>query len=612
MSNYPSVTPSNVLNISSFSGLNLETHSSRIADNEAAEMENFTITENGVLSKRRGILSVFGLGDTDKVLNMIEFNGNLIVGTINYIYIVSSTEKSQVIYTYTTNPSFMEMFIMDSKLYILDGISFKEYDGITVKEVISKAYAPTLFITCTKFGVGIPLEDWNLIGDKFKMSYSADGTSKEYSLCFPDCEVTEVILNYVVTTAYTVQPDINGNTMVRFTTAPVVGTDNIIITAKIKQSSKMYTEKLLPNIERINKCSVYSFYGGENDTRLLLSGQDSVFYRSGVYNPYYFPENHYQSVGDTDEKIMGFVTQYDYCVILKEKSIWYTRVELLDSGISAYTTKPLNSQYGCNNSKTIQLINNAPIFLSKKGIAVINQTQVRDERNVEIISNKINTELMKEDLTKAVTIDYDNKYILAVGNKLYIYDYLYNCFYTWKINHELFDITCFTLLNGVLYIGTDLGHVYKYRTSSELQNSLSGAAAYQDEFKIGDTITPITINSIWKSKLFNFEEPNKTKMIESLFATISPSESTSADISYITDKNSEMVVGTISNNLFAYDKFNYSKMSYLSSFHPVVDSMKVKLKKIVYFQLLIKNNSDDENLDIYNLGIKFKTQKEVK
>lgn len=616
MSSYPSPSPSMVLTIDSFSGVNWGTHSSRIANNEAEIMENFYIKENGVLSKRSGITNILSSAYSDNILEMIEYNNFLIVGSSMYIFKIDlSSNAREIIHTYDTSsgnsmPTYMKMFILNDKLYILDGMKFKEYDGTNLVNVQDKAYTPTLFITCLPSnGSGAELEQWNMISDTYKQSFNGDGTSKDYFMALGQCDVLEVIVDGVVlkkTADYTDVTD-NSTTEINFVNAPPKGIDNVIIKARLKEYySPLYAKKVEENIKRINKSSVYSLYGGQNDTRLLLAGQDSVFYRSDVYNPYYFPENYYQSVGDTDEKIMGFVTQYDYCVILKERSIWHTRFELLDDGTSAYITKPLNAEHGCINNKTVQLINNAPMFLSEKGLAVISQTSIRDENNVSIISERIHgiNGLLQEDFTKGISIDYDNKYMIAFKNIIYIYDYLYDCFYIWKFNFDDFYINSLTSVDGDLFIGTGTGNVYRYK---------NGSTVYQDNICIGDTVYEVfNVNAIWKSKLFAFDDFYKYKTIENLFLTIGSGESTSVDISYITDKNTEVIVGTTSNNLFTYDRFNYKKMSYLSTYYPVVENLKMKLKKVIFFQLFIENIAEDETLDIYSLGFKFKIQKEVK
>jgi hypothetical protein len=126
------------------------------------------------------------------------------------------------------------------------------------------------------------------------------------------------------------------NGKITFTTAPILGTDNVIITAYKTVSGLK---------ERIAKCTLFILFGGENDTRIILSGNPdskAVIYRSGIYDPTYFPENTYEAVGNTYEAITGFKLQYDTCIIEKSYSKWCMNFEVNSDGIGYYPIRPLN------------------------------------------------------------------------------------------------------------------------------------------------------------------------------------------------------------------------------------------------------------------------------
>lgn len=613
MSNYPTKEPSNYMNIDNFGGVNWFTNASRINDNEATLMENFIIAENGVLRKRTGTKKVLRQGNLP-VFKMIEYKGKIIMCLNAGAFEFDPADNSFRQLTQTGCLEGSNLFIMNGLLFIMGVQFFYYYDGTTAQKVENNAYIPTLFITTPPAGGGVPYEQWNMLSSSFKQSFNADGETRTFTMCMKNVTPEKVTINGVEKEfSYTDGTD--GYTNVNVDPKgpiPEKGTDNIVITCGVRFGTPLF-DKVLQCKARINGSTIYSFYGGENDTRLLLAGQDSVFYRSDVYNPFYFPENYYQSVGDTEEKITGFVTQYDYCVILKEKSIWYTRYELLQNGTSAYTTKPLNSQFGCINPNSIQLVENSPIFMSEKGLAIVNQTQVRDERNVTVISEKINeTEemgyfsLLSEDLTKGSSIDYDNKYMYGINNRIYIYDYLNQAFYMWILPSDIV-ISCFIEVAGKLYIGANIGTIYTIKGKDE-EN------AYYDEYAnvSSGNIVRTPIKCSWKSKLFSFGNYNTYKLIENLFISISPSEKTSVNIKYVTDNNTIVQLDTVSNNLFDYSTTNYSIFSYITTRFPVVDNMKVKAKKILFFQIIFENSNPLESLEIYNLGIKFRYQREVK
>ncbi|MEG0133113.1 MAG: hypothetical protein RR851_13220 [Clostridium sp.] len=614
MANYPAPKPSNLMSVSKFSGINWAVNGSQIEDNEACIMENFCIIEGGKLSKRTGININLKPSGTGPINGITTFKNKLIFARGTNLYECADVNNSSNIKTITTGiaNNKVNFFNINNILYILDGTMFFEYDGVTCTEVYKKAYVPMLFIVCDpKSGSGQPLEQWNLLGKEFKLSYSADGTSTIYKSCFPKgiqsiISVTVDNVLKVLTTDYTVDAD--GSVI--FKTAPAKGTDNVVI-----HSLKKMTEEQLKFSDRINKSTIWSLYGGQNDTRILLSGQDSVFYRSAVYEPHYFPENHYQSVGDTEEKITGFVTQYDYCVILKEHSIWHTRFELMNDGTTAYITKPLNAQFGCINPSSVQLIENSPIFLDRNGLATINQTTVRDERNVNILSRRINesTEYGDSGLLDEInfhngkTVDFNGMYIYAIGYKWFIYDYRNNCFYIWKFSYENngIEATCFAELDNNLYFGTKDGVIYSLKKRNTIDS-------YIDEIIINGIETSKPIKSFWKSKIYDFGADERRKLVQNLYFSMNAAERTSVTIKYVTDKNETIEVGTTTNYLFNYSLLDYFRFSYVSTNFPLESNKKIKAKKVINFQLILESSEVNESLDIFGLDIKYKYMNYVK
>lgn len=602
----------NQLNINKFSGINLENNQTRIEENEAVEMVNMEITENGVLSKRKGF--DFAFSSDQAIINMIKYKSFIVFLMADGIYRKVDSFPVQKLKACTVSYNNNNMFILNNKLYILDGTTFWEYDGETIVSVDSKAYVPTLLITCNPSnGAGAQYEQWNLLSNKYKQSFNGDGTSTKFKLALKaDAYNIESILvnNVKVTSGYKLDVEIQEQGFVGepywyvvFTTAPSKGIDNVIIEVSITSGTTYETYNKLK--ERINKSSIFSFYGGQNDTRLLLGGQDSIFYRSDVYNVYYFPENYYQSVGDTEEKITGFITQYDYCVIIKEHSIWSTRFEIDSQGNPIYTTKPLNEQFGSKYGRTIQALENSPVFFDDvKGICSIAQTTIRDERNVSVISSKINKLLLNYSFSSdhyINSVDFDNKYFLAIDNKIYVYDYKNQLFYVWTTPSDKM-VYYMAIIDNKLHIS--IGTVVIKLTTDLLRD------------RYYDTSTSkyieLPISCLWKSKVFSLGSETEYKKIKNLFISMQADEKASCTLKYVIDNSAINTLGTTYNYFFNYATFNYALMSYLSTTFPVTDKHKIKLKKVVYFQIEISNNAIDESLEINSISIEYKVTKTIK
>jgi hypothetical protein len=68
----------------------------------------------------------------------------------------------------------VSFFMSNGKCYIMDGVNFKGYDGATISDVIP--YIPTIQMSKPPAGGGTAYEDFNLLGTKFKDSFSGTGT----------------------------------------------------------------------------------------------------------------------------------------------------------------------------------------------------------------------------------------------------------------------------------------------------------------------------------------------------------------------------------------------------------------------------------------------------
>lgn len=75
-------------------------------------------------------------------------------------------------------------FIFNNRLYIIDGKNYLVYDGSSVKSVLTAAYIPTTYINVIPSGenadIGKEYEQRNILQPKFKTTFIADGSTKEF------------------------------------------------------------------------------------------------------------------------------------------------------------------------------------------------------------------------------------------------------------------------------------------------------------------------------------------------------------------------------------------------------------------------------------------------
>ncbi len=481
----------------------------------------------------------------------------------------------------------MDSFYMNDKMYFLNGQDYFWYDGTSCGAI--QPYIPTLFISKTPSGGGTANEDFNLLGAGFKDSFSADGTATVYQLSLTNLDsttVTAVVNNAakVEGTDFTVDRTAG---KVTFTTAPAAGTNNVIITAYKTQSG-------FP--ERIKKCKFHVLFGGTNDTRVFVSGNPDFpnqIWRSGLYDPTYFPENGFYKIGSDREKVTGFAKQYDYLVIEKESSKGNMQFQIDSSGKVSFPIKPLNDHVGTIAPKSIQVINNNPVSLDKTGVYLLKQSNVRDERNVQHVSINIDSKLLKEsNLEKAISADFDQKYWLSLNNKVYIFDYQIGEWYV----YDNVPATCFLVYNNNLYFGGN-GLVYRFKKDTEPN-------PYNDDGQ--------PINAYWTSKYITFGADYLRKVVDRIYFSMKPFSKSSADVYYITDKKVSELIKTKRMDMLNFFLFDFNHFSFIRSTFPQEVMVRIKAKKITHFQLKIINNKLDENLGLTSLGIKFRYGSSVK
>lgn len=604
-----------LLQFEPFKGLNTSVTPTQINQSQSPDMLNMKIGLDGALEKRTGFERVFptslGAGAINGLYEYRKVDGTVLFllahGT--KLYTQSGNLQPVEIYNGVANDR-VDFFVMNNKCYIMDGVNYLVYDGATVSPVTP--YVPTLSVSKLPAGGGTANEDFNLLGAGFKDSFSADGTATVYQLSLTNLDATAVTAvvnneNKTEGTHFTVD---RASGKVTFTTAPTVGTNNVVITAYKTQAGFA---------DRIKKCRFHTLYGGTNDTRIFVSGNPDFpnqMWRLGLYDPTYAPENGFYKVGSDSEKIQGFSKQYDYLVIHKEYSIWNMGYEL-NAGVPSFPIKPLNDQIGTIAKDSVQVIENTPVFLSKNGVYTLLASNVRDERNVQHVSKNIDSRLLKEsNIDKAVSIDYDKKYWISINGNVYIYDYSISEWY----RYDNIKAHCLIERNRDLYFGSsEEGLLYRFKKNTDL-------FPYNDDGKV--------INAYWMSAKISFSAAERNKLIQKLFATLEPMKNTSANFYYVSDmtnfpKNSSNLpnyanmhygksfyntnifnaksefIDSSRNEWFDYERFDYSRFSYNTSEEPTVVSMKVKAKKVAYYQLVVQNTRMDEGLKLDSLALKF-------
>ena len=378
---------------------------------------------------------------------------NFVVHSMWYLYHVGKDfylrASDQNIFTKVysdANEHISRSWQLNDNSYIIDG---KEIYEFTIEEgedvhVIKDdyAYVPILTKAREPSGGGLSYEPLNLLQPGFKETfYGAAGVTKfQLSLDNLDdtpCKawVADANMNMIPKTEGT-DFTVNRETgEVTFTTAPGVspleGTPNVEIQAY--KTIEGYRS-------RITKCITGVLFGvtGAPD-RLFLTGNGDHpnwdFY-SQFKDATYFPDTGYSVLGSVQSKIVGYAIVSNYLATFKDgfdmsQSVFVREGDLLqtESSEEVQTSdavfKLINTLQGEGvvSPYAFGYLQTEPVFLTKQGVYAITEQDITGEKYSQNRSFYLDGQLRKEpNLEKALSAVYDNQYILALNNKLYILD----------------------------------------------------------------------------------------------------------------------------------------------------------------------------------------------
>lgn len=550
---------------------------------------------NGAFGKRYGQEYYHDYGD--EIYATGYYKGEIIVHAGTKVY-----RGSEVIFDGI--PTKKGLFFNFNRMfyYINDKFYVMGNNDNTFKEV--EPYVPELVINRTPDGKSSdPIENYNRVGKGFKNTFHGDGTSKEYILTDKDLDETTPIVEVdgeVLETGWTIDYK---EGKITFDTAPVKGTNNVVIT--IYKTQQEYIDSILA-------CKYAIAYGGNNNSRLFLAGGgNSTYYYSAVFDATYFPDSNDATIGNGEEDITGFGEQYDVLLVFKPREIYALDYYLDSEGIGQFSSKIVNAKVGCDCPNTIQLINNQLTWLSTiNGVCTLVSTNIEDERNIRPISRNINGGYRKKgllqepNLKQATSVDWDNKYILSVNGNAYVWDYAMTPYSnTGKIDTDAKRLAWFLFdnFNVAEYIKDERDLYYSSGTKLVKLN---------DAFNDFD----MPIKATYQTPLLQFGAEEYLKTIKNVYIQCRGDTATRIDMSYITEetpngeKESEPIVvyGKLWRS-FSWDTFGWDMLNFANVFR-----RKCSIKKIQMMAILFENDINNSDMSITHLGFQFTIVKNVK
>src|SRR5665648_412387 len=562
--------PPEPIEISTYLGINEAVGETEIKLGEATKQVNWRITQNHKPQKRTGHKTFINYANTKNVQGMWRgtiATKNILISCNNgkvYEYNFSTLLNAQI---GTMTDAKTTIFYFESKLYFLNGVEYKEYDGTTFRDV--DPYVPTVAIGTPPAGGGTPFDAINLLSGKKKQEFFADGIATVYQLVESeiDSDTMTCTINGVTKTEITYFTVVRSTGIVTFSVAPADEAEVILGWTKVEAGNSDLVKK--------NKYAMIN--GPGNDTAIFLWGNPSAKNRrswSGTLKANYFPVINFTLIGSNEFAITDIKPQYNRQIIFKQDRTHYSYPEWnLTAKEWDYPVYDLNNKVGNEAYNAVQVVRNNPVSLAKQSWHEWTSTSVEDERNESVISERLRISLSALDLSTAITFDNqrEKEYWCNIGSNVYIWNYGNDTMYV----YSNISGTCFLDVGGVIYYGSQ-GTIEYFEGTCEV---------------IDDEI--ITGFNAWG----NIELRKNSREI---FTSIYPDSQTSLNVFYRTNRQEawKPISKLMEYRLFDLNNVNFNNFSFATNRNPQTFRRKIRAKKYTYIQFRFTNGRLGETCTI--------------
>ena len=409
-------------------------------------------------------------------------------------------------------------------------------------------------------------EQINLLSPFYRVQFNTSSTETTYAIPNLDTNGTVVEVKYQGQVLDASEYTVNDQLLLSFP-EPLYSLTNAL-EVKVRFANATITE----NQGKINGCRVCGIFGGENDTRVFLGGNaaaPATDYYSDLYDPTYFAADAYTTIGSDDDPIMAYSLQYDTMIIHKKRSTWNRRFEIVD-GKALYSIRPVNDYVGVFAPKSVQLLDNAPVMLTENGVYCLVGGKVRDERNMEHISERVDKRLLQEgNLEKAVSFDFQGLYGLGLNDKVYLYDYRRKEWLYW----EGIPAISFLATDERLYFGSADGRIYLFCQEGEADCFLDNGQAYR---------------AAWRSKNTALGAERVYKMVKRLGIIFTEQAAVnSAALTFEDDRRGRRALQACRWRLHDFGDTDFGDFSFIVNAMPKVFNRRLQAKRSLFCNILV-------------------------
>ena len=443
-------------------------------------------------------------------------------------------------------------------------------------------YEPLHLSGCAPSGGGEIIEPLNILNRCFRVKFNADGKSTAYVL-----PSTADKLTYLAVGNTYYPADDEGS----FDSASHTFTFNTPPDSGLEVEFGCYTNDadLLQAQDRLLNMPYHEHYNGTTDTRVFFYGDGSnlCYYTSTPAHGsgLYVPVGNELAVDFSVSPITAMVRHYSRLLAFKPDgvdAITYEPMTLADgSVIAGFYLHPVSRDFGNEAPGQIALVNNNPRSFSHGGIYEwrVTSSSYRDERYAKCISEKVSKTIVAADPSKIVVCDDD-------VTKTY-YVFLNDDTGTVLVNR--YDLDVWTIYRSALTSGVSQAMICGGKLIMLNKGTIytldPDAAFDEGEDADGDSVP---IEAVWESGYMSFGADYKRKYSSSIWLSILPQINSSLDITVQTDRQSEYLTKSTGLPLFTFESMDFSNFSFLLSGVPRIRRVKLKVKKFVYYKLILK------------------------
>lgn len=579
-------TNERIFSITKWLGLNQNPDGdTKLRMGEAAAMTNWAITRDGNLKQRRGSHAVAELSAGKPVKGLwtgwVNQHEYMLAACDGKLYKVwddtdrtfGATELGSID---TTNDVFFIGF--ENKVYMLNGVEYKVWDGTTLADVSASAYRPLVTITVPPAGGGETLEQVNKLTGGRRCWISPDGTGATFQLPEKGLQSLDWVKNLstdatlVSGTDYTA--DLAAGT-VTFSAAPPEGVNSYEIawTMETNFSSSVKAMRFA------------EIYNGGQDTRMFLygDGTNEAFYTGIDYdgNPRadYIPDMNEIRVGDENTPITAMIRHFSALIAFKVDSAYSVGYGLttLANGQStpSFYVSGINKSIGNAAPGQVQLVLNNPYTIfgndiyEWKNASYYSSALSRSETQAKRISDRVYAAIRDFDLENCHCYDdNDNQewYCCNRNGKAIVHNYAVDAWYC----YDDFDALHMANLRGEIYFGNSRGAVEHFSYDY-----------YADDGE--------AINAYWESGSMSFGSDYMRKYAAQLWLGIKPESHGEVWVTVQTDRKSTYTEKAVASELFSFRSVNFGRWAFRVNRKPQMTRLKIKAKKFVFYKLILKS-----------------------